>query len=144
MASAERSQLCDFVRKHYGLTEEGHVVFCCKCVNPENCSEWQHHPDIDAVIVEYFASTTEVEDLLIDFKELCSVLFWPIWMCVTLLWGVECWMLYMEQDYKGPFWFRFLHPRFLVDVGFLLINVIGFVIIYFRRISPSNRREKMG
>ncbi|CAB9510879.1 expressed unknown protein [Seminavis robusta] len=52
--------LRDFVQSHFAMTKEGGVVYECRCVYPEsNCSSLQHHPDIDAMILEFCQSTTE-------------------------------------------------------------------------------------
>mmetsp|Transcript_41450 Transcript_41450/g.63849 ORF Transcript_41450/g.63849 Transcript_41450/m.63849 type:complete len:152 (-) Transcript_41450:112-567(-) len=48
----ERVLLNEFVRTHYTVTGDGEIAFECKCQHPGNCSILQHHPDVDALIVE--------------------------------------------------------------------------------------------
>lgn len=49
----EQDLLSHFIKTHYSLAVNGGVVYHCNCQYPEStCSSLQHHPDLDAMLVE--------------------------------------------------------------------------------------------
>lgn len=55
-AQREYQQLVEFCQTHYFLTAEGVAVFHCDCLHPDACSDWQQHPDLDAVLAQVMLS----------------------------------------------------------------------------------------
>ena len=129
----EHRKLEDFVETHYCLTGAGQVLFRCHCQNPENCSEWQHHPDLDAAIVRVIhglsatLSREEEEAMNRDFTY--RFLTWS-WLSVNMVWAFYCWTrnidearhsYYHKEHTIGQFIFCFLKDGtvvlFLVNLG---------------------------
>ena len=145
MANEERQDLYNFVKTHYGLTGDGQVFFRCECQNPDNCSEWQHHPDIDAVIVEIIDSTIDpnMEATVEDFKYRFITWFW---LSVNLVWGASfltksrpmAWLLFETRQYGQV-------ASFLLDDGMFvlfLINLVWFVVWLGLDAKPTTGRRR--
>ena len=56
-AREEHQRLVEFCATHYRVTAEGAAVFHCECRHPDDCSVWQHHPDLDAVLAQVVLSS---------------------------------------------------------------------------------------
>ena len=53
-----RRDLYNFVKNHYTYDKKtGRISkYPCKCIHPDNCSLWLHHPNLDDAIVEFVES----------------------------------------------------------------------------------------
>lgn len=115
----QRQQLYEFVRTHYFMAYEGgHVEFHCSCRNPDNCSVWRHHPDLDAAIVDLLENKAVLALSNEDVNAMNRMLYGTIWCAANGMIVIFCAVEYRPTSTTKE-------EIVLVALGVFVLNLMG-------------------